>query len=322
MKATAHLLQTVGLLVVFFAYTRCVAVERDRVSFGTESGKILIVIGGKPMATYVYDDEKIPRPYFANVRAPGGVQVTRNHPPIEGKDPVDHAEYHPGIWLAFEDLSGADFWRNRARVEHVEFVQQTSGGDGKGTFTVRNRYVAEDGKVICTEVCRHTILVRPAGYLLIYDSGFSSDRGPFVFGDKKASGLGVRVASPIRVGDGNGQITNSDGLRNEQQAMGKQADWCDFSGTIDGRHAGLTLMPDPGNFRRSWFFARNYGCLLANPFGRKFFSQQGEDGRVVVQEGDTFRLRFGVLIHAAPAGGKTDLKAAYADYLQVIKENP
>ena len=39
------------------------------------------------------------------------MQVTRHHPPIEGQDRVDHGTFHPGIWMAFGDISGSDYWR-------------------------------------------------------------------------------------------------------------------------------------------------------------------------------------------------------------------
>jgi len=39
----------------------------------------------------VYQDAEIQRPFFANVHVPGGVPVTRPHPPRAGIDAVDHA---------------------------------------------------------------------------------------------------------------------------------------------------------------------------------------------------------------------------------------
>lgn len=85
--------------------------------------RVIITDAGRPVTTYVFRDDKILRPYFANVHAPGGIQVTRNHPPVAGADPTDHDTMHPGVWLAFGDLSGQDFWRNKARVVHVRFVE-------------------------------------------------------------------------------------------------------------------------------------------------------------------------------------------------------
>ena len=290
--------------------------ESPEVSFRGEPGRVRIEVGGEPIATYVYRDETIPRPYFADVHAPGGIRVTRNHPPVQGVDPTDHATFHPGLWLAFGDLGGADNWRNRARVEHERFVEEPAGGSGRGTFAVANRYLGGDGATICREICRYRILVRPSGYLLIAASEFASDSGDFTFGDQEEMGFGVRVATPLSVKKG-GRLRNSDNLEGEREVWGKTALWCDYSGTIDGRHVGITLMPDPKNFRRSWFHARDTGLLVANPFGNEAFTK-GEKSRVVVRRGETFRLGFGALFHGSPAGKEPDLAAAYGDYLEQL----
>lgn len=288
------------------------ASEKPVVSFTSERNEVRIAIGGEPFATYVFRDATIPRPYFAHVRAPGGNQVTRNHPPVEGKDPTDHASYHPGIWLAFGDIDGADFWRNRAQVKHVRFVTAPEGGPGRGGFSVLNHYES-DGRTVCEETCRYAFETRPQGYLLTWDSEFRSDDADFTFGDQEEMGLGVRVATPISVAHG-GRILNSDRLMNEKGVWGKQARWCDYSGTVDGDRIGMLLMPNPANFRPSWFHARDYGLLLANPFGRNAFTQ-GPKSAVTIKRGVPFRLRFGVLIHGADKGERFDPQRAYQAYL-------
>src|SRR5690606_36644693 len=56
------------------------------------------------------------RPYLKNVMAPNGQQVTRLYPPDPeiNKDNDDHPYFHPGIWMAFGDVNGFDFWRNKS----------------------------------------------------------------------------------------------------------------------------------------------------------------------------------------------------------------
>jgi hypothetical protein len=303
-----------GVLSFCFWSIGSAATELPVVSFQEQPGKLLITVGERPFATYVYGDEEITRPYFAHVRAPGGVQVTRNHPPQEGRDALDHATMHPGIWLSFADINGNDYWRLRARTVHEGFLASPEGGRGRGTFTVRNRYLsAKDDRTVCVETCRFTILVRPAGYLLIYDSTFTSETGDFFFGDQEEFGLGVRVATPIAVVKG-GRITDSQGRANEKEVWGKASEWCDYSGKIDGQRVGVTLMPHPGNFRPCWYHARDYGFFAANPFGQNAMTG-GEKSKVVVQKGQQLRLGYGVLIYSSPAEEKVDLKAAYEDYV-------
>ena len=257
------------------------------------------------------------RPYFTHVYAPGAVPVTRRFPPVEGTDPTDHATMHPGLWLAFGDINGADFWRNKGRVEHERFVEPPTGGPGRGSFVVRNRYVARPGEPpVCFETCRVTILSRPAGTLLILDSELTSDAHELAFGAQEEMGLGVRVATPIAVKQG-GRLLNSDGKTAEHQAWGKHADWCDAAGLIEGRKAGVTLMPDPVHFGSGWFHVRDYGLMVANPIERST-NKKGEPAKLVVARGEPLRLRFGVLLHAGPAAGDIDLKAAYQDFLREL----
>jgi len=283
-------------------------------------GEIAVKIDGSPIAIYVYEDPEISRPYFAHLRAPGAPQVSRNHPPIEGKDRSDHGTYHPGLWMSFGDISGNDYWRLAARVEHVDH----DVAPGENSFTVRNRYLDQQDptKTVCEEVCTYTIMVRPTGYLLLWDSTFSSDR-EFYFGDQEEMGIGFRVATPIRVETdaaggmpaGNGTMIDSEGRLNGEQIWGNAADWCDYSGTLKGQHVGMTLFCHPKNFRPSWFHARDYGLLEANPFGREAFGK-GEKSRVPVQPGEKFRLRYGVFVHASPQGQSPNFAEEYVNYVR------
>lgn len=289
--------------------------ESPPITFERSDGILTIAIGGKRFGTYVYRDEAILRPYFANVHTPSCRLATRTHPPADGADLTDHATMHPGVWLAFGDISGADFWRNRARVEHVEFVEEPRAADGRATFAVRNRYLSGD-KVVCTEVARFTLHALPEGYLLLWDSTFSNPDQSFAFGDQEEMGLGVRVASPLRVQGGSGRILNAEGERDEKGAGGKQSAWCDYSGVVEGERVGVLVMAHPENFRKSWFHARDYGLLVANPFGRNAFTR-GERSRVVVKVGEPFRLRFGVLFHSGGEGDAFDPNAAYETFLKL-----
>jgi hypothetical protein len=292
------------------------AEESSRITFESEARQLAIQCGDRPLATYVFQDETISRPYFAHVHVPNGKQVTRNHPPRDG-DATDHATFHPGIWLAFGDISGHDYWRLKAKVVHDGFIEEPQGGAGRGSFSIRNRYLSTSGdETICVETCRYQFLVRPAGYLLIWDSEFSSNHD-FYFGDQEEMGLGIRLATPLAVVNG-GQILDSEGRKNGKEVWGKQAAWCDYSGELSGSFIGMTLMPAPDNFRKSWFHARDYGFVAANPFGVNAFTR-GEKSKIVVRRGEKLRLRCGVLLHSGDKTEARDLNSAYRDFLTQIK---
>ena len=328
-----------SLIVVMLAacllWGGCKKVEEQKagpvVSFKHQPSKLEISIGGKPFATYVHYNSKIPRPYFAHVKTPSGIQATRHHPPREGKDSMDHDTYHPGMWLTFAGINGNDYWRLKKKTEHEMFVVDPKGGPGRGTFAVSNFYLdslESGGNRVAHEICHYTILVRPSYYLVIYDSTISSDKSDLVFGDDQEYGLGIRVATPIEKRHG-GQVLNAEGLTGlEKKAggspdnvYGKASDWCDYSGGIEDTLIGMMVMPDPKNFRRSWYHVRDSGLIAVNPFGRKGVAG-GKRSEVLVKKGEKFHLGFAAAIYSAPKGSKIDRKAMYQDYLKVIGAKP
>ena len=283
----------------------------------TAPGEVVVSDQGQPLATYVYNDPEVYRPYFKDLFAPGGLRVTRNYPPQAG-DPDDHATYHPGLFWGFGDISGSDFWRNRAHVKHAGFAADPSIVDGQANFSVRNNYVSQDGQVVCQEDCQFRVVGRPGGYFIVWDSRFHSPTGDFYFGDQEELGLGLRLHTPLIVEDNTGRILNSDGLRDEEGTWGKVAKWCDYAGKLDGRFVGAAIMTAPTNFRPSWFHSRDYGLVVANPFGQNAFTE-GEKSKVVVKQGDSLRLQYGVFVHVSHSEDDLDLAGAYRDYLGLIE---
>ena len=83
-------------------------------------------------------------------RKDSGRNADDAEPSADRTDKTDCKTMHPGIWMAFGDLDGEDFWRNKASIEHVEFVKAPQGGESSASFAEEKRYVASDG----TEVCR------------------------------------------------------------------------------------------------------------------------------------------------------------------------
>jgi putative heme-binding domain-containing protein len=289
------------------------------VAFAARDNALAITIAGKPFATYVFKDPKVLRPYLAHVRARSGVQATRNFPPVAGQDATDHDAIHPGIWFAVGDLNGADFWRNKATVEHIRFLREPREGSDAGEFTVLNRYVHR-GAPLAEETARWRFLVREQGVLILYESEFRPAGEEFYFGDQEEIGFAIRLATPLAVNNG-GWMRDSLGRRNEKGIWGKTADWVAYGGRIGDETVGVLLMPSPSNFRPCWFHARDYGFVAANPFGRKAFTG-GEPSRVVVKRGETLRLSYGMLVFSRATGSEPDFAAAYRDFLGVSASPP
>ena len=286
-------------------------------AFVQTSDRLAINCAGKPVADFVFQDARILRPYFANVHAPDGRKVTRNHPPIAGQDAADHDTMHPGLWLAFGDINGQDFWRNKGRIEHVRFTEPPKVAKGRLTFATECRLLATNRTTVCSLTNRFTLIELTNAWLLVWDAMFHSEQGDFTFGDEEEMGFGARVATAITEKNG-GVITTSSGLKSAKSTWGRSAEWCDYSGTVEGQQIGMMLMADPANFRPSWWHNRDYGLMVANPFGREAM-KQGPKSAVTVKRGETFRLGFGAVIHSRimPA----DRTSLYADFLREIGDN-
>jgi hypothetical protein len=305
------------------AILACRTVAAADVEFAdNKQGTLRISLDGHHVADYVYEDAQLPRPYFASVKAPNGMQVTRTQPPDPSKDVADHPLFHPGIWLSFGDLNGSDYWRLGAKMKFVRFEQSPQATADGGKFAARYLYLDQKDpeQVVCEELFRCQIAKQPAGTLIIWDSTFTSDN-EFAFGDQEEMGLGIRMATILRsepqargeIPPGTGTILDAEGRQNGAEVWGHAAPWCDYSGTIDGQKVGAALFCHPENFRPSWFHARDYGLLVANPFGRKAF-KQGEASRVVVKPAEELRLRYGILLHS---GEQPDFDAANQEYIML-----
>lgn len=267
-------------------------------------GVVRILVGDQLIAEYHYDDPQIPRPFFANLHAPNGELITRPYP---ADSDADHADMHPGLWLSFGDINGADFWRNKAKTRHAGFVEQPHATGNGARFTAMHVYESSDGTIVCEETFHFEIRVTDRGYTFVWDSIFRSPQ-PFTFGDQEEMGLGFRVKPALSVEFGTGAITNDRGETNGEEIWGKTAAWCDYSGTTsDGARIGITLIPHPDNFAPSWMHARDYGLLVANPFGRNAMTG-GAKLSTTVHPGESFRLRFGLNVHTGEALLPPDLE--------------
>lgn len=290
-----------------------VAESAPLVAFEERSNGLEITVDGKPFASYHKPSAKIPRPFLANVYAPSGVKATRNHPPIEGTDSMDHATYHPGVWMAYAGINGNDYWRLKQRMAHDRYLGKMKSGRGEGAFTVRSAFLDTEGAVVAKETVNYTVLAREAYTLLIVRSEIASEKSDLVFGDDQEYGFGIRARKELEERSG-GRILNAEGRTTAEKTYGRAAQWCDYSGKVDGELLGLMVMTDPMNFSPSWFHNRDYGLVVANPFGRKKVAG-GTQSSVSVKKGEALKLGFALAVYSSDGDSEIDRETIYKDYL-------
>lgn len=277
-------------------------------------GRLFISLDDQAVTEFVYDDNDIHRPYFANVRGADGLQVTRNHPPIEGLDATDHATMHPGIWLGMGDINGVDFWRNKGRMQHIRFVAEPESSPGQLTFATECVLLDEQRQQIGQVTHGFKLVARPCGWLLIWDARFEASESDLVFGDQEEMGFGARLATALTEKNG-GRILSSRGVQSARDTWGQAAAWCDYSGRVDDQAIGVTLFASPANFRESWWHNRDYGVFVANPFGRAAM-KQGEQSAWIVPRGEELRIAFAALVHI---GEDVDFASEYTAFADITE---
>jgi putative membrane-bound dehydrogenase-like protein len=280
----------------------------DRKGFWLQDSddQVQIHFADQQIATYLKRHEQLTRPAFVNVKLPSGIQITRNFPPRKPEDidpgytaeeGIIHPVMHPGLWIGYGDVNGNDYWRLQAQVEFVEFVEKPEADRERVSFTIRNRYWNEaKTETVCFEIVQYTI--RKIGMNIVMDiqASYQSDRD-FYFGDQEESGLGLRVASPLRVQGGKGTILNNRGEKNGAEIWGKPATWFDYFGTINERTVGVIVVPHKNNERPSWLHARDYGVIVTNPFPKQPKERREPYVKTQVKEGEKFQLGWTVILH-------------------------
>ncbi len=69
--------------------------EPPQIYFRTLDDGLVVMRGEEKLARYVFGDERTTRPFFKEVHAPGGHQVSIHNPPKYEAD-HDHGALHPG----------------------------------------------------------------------------------------------------------------------------------------------------------------------------------------------------------------------------------
>lgn len=293
--------------LLLFVLTPVSFAERS-VTIERQEDQLTVKIGDAPFAVYNMSKE-LPKPFFSPVHDPNGTIISR---PLE--NPEDH-KHHKGIWVAIDEVNGIKFWAETGKIENVSVKTHDSAGSDPATLEVVNHWQGEDGKPVVIETT--TIGIFP-NRLMTYDIVFTPTTGPVTFGDTKEGLFGFRMINSMREKE-TGKVVNADGKHGTAECWGQPSAWVDYYGEAAGEIAGITLMDHPGNFRPSRYHVRNYGLFSISPFGEKAYTNGASDAEpVVVEKGESLRLRYGLYIHSGDTlEGK--VAEAYKQFLSATK---
>lgn len=265
-------------------------------------GKIEVKLGGELFTEYHY--KGFARPILYPIIGPGGVPMTRNYPIKKGVEgeATDH-RHHTSLWYTHGAVNGHDFWlvgKGRGKIVHDGIVK-AGASDGRGVIRTRNKWVAANGRVQCTDERTIAFLAVEGGRAIDYQITIKASEGDVTFGDTKEGTMAIRTNPVLRVEGpkAKGKCCNSEGVKGKA-IWGKRAKWVDYWAPIAGKTVGVAIFDHPSNPRHpTWWHARAYGLITANPFGLHIFEGKGRGaGDMTIKAGKSVTFRYRFLFHS------------------------
>ena len=303
--------------------SRSYSVESEKEGGGgveiTDSGEgsLDVSVGGEPFTSYRHGPEWF-RPYFHPVLGPHGLPVTRGFPMVADVpgETSDHP-HHKGIWSAYGEAGHVDNWaeaETSGRTLHRGF-ETVESGPVFGRFVALGDWVDHDGgPAVLAERRTVTVYATAPHRLVDYELALTATGSDALFGDTKEGGfISLRVATSMDAKT-EGRLENSRGGVGETDVWGKRAEWCDYSGPVEGKTAGVAFLESPESFGHpTYWHARDYGLMSANPFGLSEFLGEGHCGDYVLPAGETIVFSYRVYIHEGDAASG-QVAAMYSAY--------
>jgi hypothetical protein len=284
---------------------------------------------GKALVTRYHYGASFAKPIFWPVLAPNGASLTRSWPMVKDIAGETHDHIHQkSAWFCHGDVipegmqitdkingvAGVDFWseaKGHGNIVCIK-VDEPIAKNGRARVTTHNEWRMADGTNIMDEARAIQFADYGKARLLVLDIDLHASVCPITFGDTKEGSMGIRINDQIRADRGKGTLQNADGKKGEKDCWGRHSVWTDYSGPIDGKLAGLSILDDPKNAYPSCWHIRGYGLNAANPFGRAksgFPDERGKHDLVRLAKGEHLNLRYGLVLHDGDAatGGVADV---------------
>jgi hypothetical protein len=269
--------------------------------------QVEVRIGGRPFTTY-YFDPSVAKPYLFPLRSAHGTVVTRGFPMTPAIAGEDRDEPHQrAMYFAHGDINGFDFWGEAAFAKWSDHSASTFGrtvfrdlevlgGAADGGVRATFDLVAPTG-TIAEEVQTYRFGGDEQSRLIDCEFAIHATHGSIVMGDTKEGTFAIRVVKALDSPPGH--MVNANGAIGEKAIWGKRSTWVDYYGRVADEDVGLAIFDHPQNLRApTYWHARAYGLLAANPFGvKQFTGDRRQDGRYAIPAAGSLVFRYRVFIH-------------------------
>ena len=283
----------------------------DGVELLRKGDRVEVLIGGQPFTTFFFSAD-VAKPYFQPLRSAQGTIVTRDFPvgntipPEHLKDPSLEPHQRP-MFFGHGNIDGIDFWGEAVFPHYSDDtvfgravfrkLGDLRSGDS-GALRAEFELAGPRGRVIADEIQSFVFGGDPHTRWIDCEITLVANHGSdLTLGDSKEGTFGIRLAKELNSPPGH--MVNSAGAEGEKAIWGKRADWVDYDGTVAGEELGVAVFDSPRSFRHpTYWHARGYGLLAANPFGwREFYNDPEKDGSWTVPQGKELKFRYRVFIH-------------------------
>ena len=276
----------------------------------------VITCGGKPVATY--DATTGPnKPYLHPLFGPDGQRMVRRFPLERVAGETNDHPHHRGLWFTHGDLNGQDYWSEgkNAASTRQRAAEQLAAGPLSAYLRTATDWVSREGKRSATDIREIRFYRRSDAIVIDFEVELRASDGEIRLGDTKEGSFGLRLPDTMRLTGGDGHILNSDGVA-DGKTWGRAANWVDYTGTVEGKRAGVAILCGPGSFRApTTWHVRDYGLFAANPFGLHDFDPKLPRGAGdhTLAAGSAMRFAYRVILHR---DGPEDAAIArgWADY--------
>ena len=288
-----------------FAFACFAYAKKDSAPISLEKDDVVVTVkvGGKLFTKYVYADEKRAKPILYPVIGPSGVPMTRCYPIEEGGpgEAKDHP-HHASLWYTHGEVNGISFWhvaKDTGEIIHEKFLK-LEGNE----IVSRNKWVDSKGKVVCHDERTHAFYGEGEDRAIDVTVKIIADAGDVVFGDTKEGSMGIRSNPALRLRGSvaKGKAVNSEGVEGKA-VWGKRAAWVSYWAPFEKGVIGFSIFDHPSNPRHpTWWHARDYGLVAANPFGIHNFERKPKGtGDMKVKNGESITFRYRFLFHIGDA---------------------
>jgi hypothetical protein len=286
-------------LAILFTALLLAPAHAGEITFKKGKGKVTVNLDGQFFTEYLYADHGRSKPVLYPVIGPGGARMTRDYPFKKGTpgEASDHP-HHASLWFTHGQVNGISFWHvgnNTGVIRHQKFLKLEGN-----TLATANKWLSAKGEEQCSDETTLTFHAQGGNRAIDFDITVHASAGDVTFGDTKEGSMGIRTHPALRLKGSvaKGKAVNSEGVSGKA-VWGKRAKWVDYWGPIGSQTVGVAIFDHPGNPRHpTWWHARDYGLVAANPFGvHNFEGKPKGTGDLVIKRGEKVRFRYRFLFH-------------------------